>query len=178
MSRIIRSNITKPLTQFLEHEEISDLFSIAVIYILIIVVENNTEQKHRRPKLVEDMKKKCLNQIADLAFKNKSKITHSRLRYIIKKIFFDIVSQGVFYSMFYAFPKSRNKFDTNFKEFVFSEISFIFKGFKISSASVLINNWKFIDDWYLDLGSGNLLSSNKNISFFKSSLESVIGRQL
>jgi Protein of unknown function len=74
------------------------------------------------------------------------------------KIYFDIVSQAVFYAFFYAFPKSRMDFGEKYKLFVFNRFSFLFTGLKISTKSSFIEGWSFIEDWCLDLGAGNVLT--------------------
>jgi hypothetical protein len=82
------------------------------------------------------------------------------------QIYFDIVAQGVFYSFFYAFPKSRNHFNDNYKKYIFGQFTMFFTGLKISHKSQFKKDWKFIEDWCLDLGAGNVLKMNQNGNFF------------
>ena len=78
------------------------------------------------------------------------------------QIYFDIVAQGVFYSFFYAFPISRRAFDDCYKKYIFSQFTTFFTGLKISHKSQFKKDWKFIEDWCLDLGAGNVLKMNQN----------------
>lgn len=73
------------------------------------------------------------------------------------QIYFDIVAQGVFYSFFYAFPKSRQEFDDKYKRYVFSIFTDLFTNMDISYHSNFIKGYKFIDGWKLDLGAGDVL---------------------
>lgn len=58
----------------------------------------------------------------------------------------------MFYSFFYAFPKSRTKFDNKLKEELLTVFSKIFTGIEIS------NKKGYFDKWTLDLGTGNILA--------------------
>lgn len=63
--------------------------------------------------------------------------------------FYDIIAQSVFYSLFYAFPKSRSLLNNEMKRKLLNIFSYMFTGMKIKSA-------KF-EHWSLDLGTGNIL---------------------
>ncbi|CDW78191.1 UNKNOWN [Stylonychia lemnae] len=63
--------------------------------------------------------------------------------------FFDIIAQSVFYSLFYAFPKSRSLLNNEMKRKLLNIFSRLFTGMKIKSAKY--------DHWSLDLGTGNIL---------------------
>eukprot|EP01017_Pseudomicrothorax_dubius_P027523 TRINITY_DN3183_c0_g1_i1.p2 TRINITY_DN3183_c0_g1~~TRINITY_DN3183_c0_g1_i1.p2 ORF type:complete len:410 (-),score=96.92 TRINITY_DN3183_c0_g1_i1:1376-2605(-) len=65
--------------------------------------------------------------------------------------YYDVVSQAVFYSFFYAFPKSRVKFDDKLAKELFSCFAKMFTGMKISNVQEHLRNW------YLDMGAGNIL---------------------
>lgn len=78
------------------------------------------------------------------------------------QIYFDLVAQGVFYSFFYAFPKSRLKFDDEYKKFVFHVFAELFTGLKITYKSQFIKGWAFVTNWKLDLGAGDVLQQSKN----------------
>lgn len=77
------------------------------------------------------------------------------------QIYFDIVAQGVFYSFFYAFPKSRLQFDDEYKKFVFHVFAELFTGLKITYKSQFIKGWTFVTNWKLDLGAGDVLQQSK-----------------
>lgn len=70
------------------------------------------------------------------------------------KYYFDILSQTVFYSIFYAFPKSRHKFNDELKKDLIAEFSYLFTGITIT------NYHRYIKNWCLDLGSGNIFKMN------------------
>lgn len=52
------------------------------------------------------------------------------------KRYFDILAQAIFYSLFYAFPKSRNKFNDELKHKLIEFYSEKFTGIKISNSFV------------------------------------------
>jgi hypothetical protein len=81
-----------------------------------------------------------------------------QIKIIIEKVYFDVVAQAVFYSLFYAFPKSRINFNYDFRYFLFSLMSKFFVGLVVSPVSRFSKHWTFVDDWYLDLGAGNVLA--------------------
>lgn len=68
------------------------------------------------------------------------------------KEYFNTLAQSVFYSFFYAFPKSRVKFDNKLKEQLLTAFSRIFTGVEIS------NKKHYYEKWTLDLGTGNILA--------------------
>lgn len=71
--------------------------------------------------------------------------------------YFDLLSQSVFYAFFYAFPKSRSRFDDELKSQLLMLFSRIFTGIEISNGN------SYIEKWSLDLGTGNILHrSRKN----------------
>lgn len=71
------------------------------------------------------------------------------------------MAQGVFYSFFYAFPKSRKEFDDNYKKFVFDIFTQLFTDMEISRHSEFVKGYNFIDSWKLDLGAGDVLKQSK-----------------
>lgn len=71
------------------------------------------------------------------------------------KKYFDIIAQAVFYSFFYAFPKSRSEFGNELKSDLINEFSYIFTGIQIT------NSYKYWSQWNLDLGAGNILAEDK-----------------
>ena len=71
---------------------------------------------------------------------------------IFFKEYFNTLAQSVFYSFFYAFPKSRVKFDSNLKDQLLTAFSRIFTGVEIS------NKKHYYERWTLDLGTGNILT--------------------
>ena len=108
-------------------------------------------------KQIRALKQELHKQIA-LNYIALTKSMDKNFKRIIEKIYFDIVAQGVFYSLFYAFPKSRVDFNYNFRYFLFSMMSMFFTGLKISPVAKFSSHWNFVDDWYLDLGAGNVLA--------------------
>ena len=53
------------------------------------------------------------------------------------KRYFDILAQAVFYSLFFAYPKSRCKFNNELKHKLIEFFSEKFTGIKISNSSVI-----------------------------------------
>ena len=68
------------------------------------------------------------------------------------KEYFNTLAQSVFYSFFYAFPKSRAKFDNRLKEQLLTTFSKVFTGVEIS------NKKYYYEKWTLDLGTGNIFA--------------------
>lgn len=66
--------------------------------------------------------------------------------------FYDIIAQSVFYSLFYAFPKSRSLLNNEMKRKLLNIFSKLFTGMEIKSAKY--------EHWRLDLGTGNILQGN------------------
>lgn len=67
-------------------------------------------------------------------------------------MYFDIIAQAVFYSFFYAFPKSRSEFANDLKSDLINEFSHLFTGIQIT------NSYEYWSKWNLDLGAGNILA--------------------
>jgi len=66
------------------------------------------------------------------------------------RTFYDTMAQSVFYSLFYAYPKSRSQLNDETKRNLLNIFSHMFTGVEIKSA-------KF-EHWDLDLGTGNILT--------------------
>lgn len=86
------------------------------------------------------------------------------------KNYFNILSQGVFYSFFYACPKSRDDLNDNMKEIFLSQFSILFAGIEIS------NPKDYYYNWYLDLGAGNILRDESSENM-KSLLPPVVFKE-
>lgn len=72
----------------------------------------------------------------------------------ILDVFHDYMSQCVYYSLYLAFPKSRHKFDSKFKQFLISFFGYMFNGLNV-------HNKYNTDHWELDLGSGNIIEPDE-----------------
>jgi len=70
--------------------------------------------------------------------------------------YFNIISQGVFYSFFYAFPISRPRFDRKLAKNILLTFSYQFTGIEFSNLN------KLLKDWRLDLGTGNVLKIDED----------------
>mmetsp|Transcript_44902 Transcript_44902/g.43476 ORF Transcript_44902/g.43476 Transcript_44902/m.43476 type:complete len:145 (-) Transcript_44902:234-668(-) len=66
--------------------------------------------------------------------------------------FYDTIAQSVYYSLFYAFPKSRSQLNDEMKRKLLNIFSKLFTGMKIKSAKY--------EHWQLNMGVGNIMSSN------------------
>lgn len=64
----------------------------------------------------------------------------------------------MFYSFFYAYPKSRSKFNNKLKDDLLSIYSKLFTGVEIS------NTKSYYEKWTLDLGTGNILARKPKVS--------------
>lgn len=88
--------------------------------------------------------------------------------------FYDCIAQGVFYSMFFSYPKSRSRLNSEeFKSKLFEIVSTKLTGINVSSQGY--------NNWILDLGAGNVLKrssirSQEN-SVNPSALPSVAGKR-
>lgn len=69
------------------------------------------------------------------------------------KHFFNAIAQSVFWSLFFAYPKSRSKLNEDVKRELLDIFSELFTGTKIKSASY--------DHWNIEIGSANVLAGNK-----------------
>lgn len=66
--------------------------------------------------------------------------------------FFDIISQSVFYSLFFAYPKSRGQtLNNEMKRKLLNIFSKLFTGMKIQSAS--------FEHWYPVMGQGGMMQN-------------------
>jgi len=84
------------------------------------------------------------------------------------KNYFNILSQGVFYSFFYACPKSRDELNDSMKEIFLSQFSILFAGIEIS------NPKDYYSNWYLDLGAGNILKADESLDPSKNQLPQLV----
>lgn len=65
------------------------------------------------------------------------------------KFFYDIISQSVYFCLFFAFPKSRSKLNEELQRSLLNIFSHMFTGIEIHSAKT--------DHWQLELGAGNMI---------------------
>ena len=68
------------------------------------------------------------------------------------KKFYDIISQAVYYSLFYAYPKSRRRLDESFMRKLLNTFSELFTGTVIHSAT--FNHWE-------DVGASSFISKKQ-----------------
>lgn len=139
---------------------ISAAFWLALIQVSPVFTERADKEIR---EFVEEWKADLTRTVADLHLSLMTDIA-SNFKRLLNRLYFDIVAQGVFYAMFYAFPKSRTTFNKQFKCELFRIMSLLFKGCEVSHKSRFLKNWRFIDDWYLNLGAGNLLVDNSEES--------------
>lgn len=62
--------------------------------------------------------------------------------------FHDALAQAVFYALYYAYPKSRSKFNDAVKKTLIEEFAYQFTGMKVEKP-----NW---DSWRIEIGAGNV----------------------
>lgn len=148
------SEIAKRFKEVLALESTSRVFSCSIL--LTIIEINFTERGVEHPKL-SSIKKALLKTLSKNRMETEAQ-ADKRISYIIKKVFFDVVAQAVFYSFYYAFPKCRKDFDIRFRIKIFQIVSRIFTGVSISHHARFLKGWNFVEDWHLDMGRGNVLS--------------------
>lgn len=68
------------------------------------------------------------------------------------KRFYDIISQAVYYSLYYAYPKSRKRLDDTFMKKLLLNFSNLFTGTEIHSASY--NHWE-------DVGAASFINKRQ-----------------
>jgi hypothetical protein len=159
---IVKKNATKNLEQKAKFNKlfdepglnklvdalISDSFWFVVCFFRI---PNGTEKS-----ITEVLKKNCneiLKRISTNYFKFFINLCDDECKVkkkdIVLNMLRDFMSQCVFYSLFLAFPKSRDSFNDEFKSRLISLFSFLFNGLDTSNNSV--------EHWDLDLGKGNII---------------------
>jgi len=74
--------------------------------------------------------------------------------------FYDLISQAVFFSLFFAYPKSRTKFDINLIFKLLKEFARLFNGPRIRSPTLAL-----LSHWTLDLGTGNIIENLRHSIF-------------
>lgn len=147
---------------FLAREENSVIFSACLWHVLLdYSFRQRSDLSEEDTRLVELLDNQMLRTIADTYLELSAELKPG-FKKVLNKLYFDVVAQAVFYSLFYAFPKSRHVFNFDFKAYVFKLIAKLFKGCEVSPSSVFYKNWSFIEDWYLDLGAGNVLKHTYN----------------
>lgn len=88
---------------------------------------------------------------------------------------YDYFSQCVFYSLYLAFPKSRQKFTKEFRSLLTSFFGYLFNGLNI-------HNIYNTNHWNLDMGSGNMIEPDETdskifiISFSRASKFGIYGK--
>jgi len=76
-------------------------------------------------------------------------------RNLVLSSFFDVTSQAALYALFYAFPKSRVRFNNEgFKKEIHALFSKVLTGIEVANQSY--------KNWNLDMGAGNVLKSSKS----------------
>ena len=147
------------LKDFINRKENSEIFACCIWMVILEYNLKNSGHSSNKPKPrhLADLQVGLEKRIANAYIKLMKK-EDKALKRIIEKIYFDIAAHAVFYSLFYAFPKSRIDFDYPFRYFIFSMMSRFFTGLDISPVSKFSQHWNFVDDWYLDLGTGNVLA--------------------
>jgi hypothetical protein len=70
------------------------------------------------------------------------------------KVLSDLIAQAVFFSLFFAYPKSRSRFDINLIFELLEEFARLFNG-----ARIRIPTLELIEHWKLDLGTGDIIEN-------------------
>ena len=129
----------------MEHADaiISDAFWYVICRVFIKKPEYEPHQEFLLDRIAANYVSFTLVEDVKIDFKQKERFF---------KGFYDIIAQSVFYSLFYAFPKSRSSLTDEMKRKLLNIFSKLFTGMKIKSAKY--------EHWSLDLGTGNILAGN------------------
>ena len=145
------------------------LISDSFWFVVCFFQSSNTVEKKRGEELKKQLSE-ILKRISTNYFKFFINLCDDDC--VIKKkdpvlnMFRDFMSQCVFFSLYLAFPKSRDIFNDEFRNKIISLFSYLYNGLN-SQNGYSVNNWD------LDLGKGNIIESSnfpaslKNSKFFK-----------
>ena len=164
----IKSSKDKALRKILKQPHIEALISDSFWYIICIFFKRDSAKYH-------DKKEQLLDRIAANFVSFFIRYRSSKQNFIFS-YFYDLISQAVFFSLFFAYPKSRTKFDIYLIFKLLKEFAGLFNGPRIRNPSLAL-----IKHWTLDLGTGNIIenlrqSMNFGSSKYKQLYDRVFGR--
>lgn len=136
---------------------ISDFFWYAIIKL---------EKQKANPDSYADIERQLLDRISH-NYIHLSVNVDRKDKEIFLSHFFDCLAQAIFYSMFFAYPKSRSKLNNEeFKLALYELVSHELTGIPMR------NNG--FDLWILDLGAGNVLEHNTSSKSTPDSIKSTL----
>eukprot|EP00826_Nyctotherus_ovalis_P059220 TRINITY_DN8216_c0_g1_i6.p1 TRINITY_DN8216_c0_g1~~TRINITY_DN8216_c0_g1_i6.p1 ORF type:complete len:286 (-),score=89.20 TRINITY_DN8216_c0_g1_i6:161-1018(-) len=134
------------MRKILENEHIYALISDSFWYIICIFFKDGSPKyAAKREQLLDRIAANFVSFFIDYK---------SSKEQFIFTYFFDIMAQAVFFSLFFAYPKSRVKFDINLIFKLLQEFSELYNGPKIRHFSL-----ELFKHWSLDLGTGNIIEN-------------------
>ena len=147
-----KSRRDEVMRKILEDEHIKALISDSFWYIICIIFKN-AEPKYAAKK--EQLLDRISANFVSFFIEYKA----SKEKFIFT-YFYDLMAQAVFFSLFFAYPKSRIKFDIYLIFKLLQEFSELYNGPKIRSLSLSL-----IKHWTLNLGTGNIIENLRQSKF-------------
>lgn len=133
--QIWRSHFTTPACTSI----LSDMF-----WYCLIKIDKRSGFKEYKKSLLERISHNYIQVFVNVPMDHKE---------IFFENFFDAIAQGVFYSMFFSYPKSRSRLNSEeFKQKLYELISKNITGLTVKNQGY--------HHWILDLGAGNVLDRN------------------
>lgn len=117
----------------------------------VIVNTNNVNQKEDSNNSINGNNLKVKSSIPNHYNKNIKTVFNKDT---ILDSFYDYMAQCIFYGLYLAFPKSRQKFNNEFRQLLVSFFGYLFNGLNV-------HNKYNTEHWDLDLGSGNIIEPDE-----------------
>mmetsp|Transcript_10336 Transcript_10336/g.15442 ORF Transcript_10336/g.15442 Transcript_10336/m.15442 type:complete len:376 (-) Transcript_10336:25-1152(-) len=136
-------NIRKRWNNYFMSEDCKEIIS-SMFWFTILELEKDGYSNYKQ-QLLDRICKTYLNLFLNVPKEDKEMFFRS---------FYDCIAQAVFYSMFFAYPKSRSKMNTNdFKSNLYSLVAESLTGVSVCNHGYT--------KWVLDLGAGNILEKKE-----------------
>jgi len=157
----IIANREKNLRKVLEFPHINALIADSFWYIICKffklndIDENKLKESEAYKRGIEEYTRKKELLLDRLAANFVSFFINYRSKQkFIFKVLSDLIAQAVFFSLFFAYPKSRSKFDIALIFDLLREFAGLFNGPRIRCDSLAL-----ISHWRLDLGTGDIIEN-------------------
>ena len=136
----------KCLSLILEDEHIKALISDSFWYVICVFFKEQSPKYNAK-------KEQLLDRISANFVSFFIEYKSSKQQFIFTYLY-DLLAQAVFFSLFFAYPKSRAKFDIKLIFKLLKMFSELFNGPKITTASLPL-----LKHWTLNLGTGNIIEN-------------------
>ena len=120
-------------------------------YIICKIFKNNVVDETKL-QYYKDKKELLLDRLAANFVSFFIKYRAKKKKKFILNYVYDLIAQAVFFSLFFAYPKSRTKFNVDLIFCLLKDFSGLFNGPRIHNPSI-----QLIKHWTLDLGTGNII---------------------